>query len=496
MEHSQNEFIIEQLKSIDRMFEVPKSTELLHLEKVYEINIDTLTEYKEPLTHKDIVVKSYPQNLYGQSLREYLIGLKVINPLRKIIPCFVNTLGALKHKTKTFIMYEKVDGDTLAVMLQEGLSFNTWLCLFVQILLSLEVAQRKTGFTHYDLHAGNVVVCKSKSTNYSLSLGTLSYQVTNPIMTPVIIDLGTSSTSIDGRFIGSYDYMNSGIFHFIVTGHDMYKLMVSSYCYAQNSDTKKQILRLFNFFSPVDPYKVCRQGNVGITKAQQEFCKEVLFSEIASYTPLMMINYIYGKFHKILAPTIDIVPRRTLSSLLPLKGTEDYNQVLEASERLVNNNSGYVTALYTLYVAQHSTCPNIQKNVKIIGQKLENDRQKRVVIDLLMLSEVFNINYPSQEELDNARHELLNTPIRYRNASVKEQRFDSLEVLLEYQDKLQPFLNMYFTILELNLKDIYKEWIERLCKSNLYMFYTKNKMKNDRARRWGKTLLATIISSC
>ena len=117
-------------------------------------------------------------------------------------------------------------------------------------------------------------------------------------------------------------------------------------------------------------------------------------------------------------------------------------------------------------------------------------------MDLIMLDEGLEIKLPSQEDLGVARKELLNIPIRYRNASVKEQRFDHLEELLEYQEMFQPFLDMYFTILELDLEDAYGKWLERLCKSKVYKFHIANKIENDRAWRWGETLLASIFSNC
>ena len=249
-------------------------------------------------------------------------------------------------------------------------------------------------------------------------------------------------------------------------GHDMYKLMVSSYCYALKSDTRKQILRLFEFFGSVDPYKVSQgQGSAGVARAQKEFCKEVLSSEVASYTPMMMIRYIYTKFHRTLSPTVTLVPRRTRSSLLSLDGNEDYTKALTSARRLIEMESGYATAAYLLHVTNHSADPDVGKEVKELRIELERDREKRIMLDLIKLKEGLEIEHPPQEDLDIARKGLLEIPIRYRNASVKEQLFDRLEDLLEYQDLLQPFLDMYFTILELDLEDAYGVWVQSFCKS-------------------------------
>ena len=503
MERSQMEFILEQLKSINKEIKEPKSTDLFHTDKeIHQLNTQATTVLikQESLAsaQKELVVKSYSRDLYHQSLREYLIGLKVTNPLRKITPCFLYTLGALKHKPDhTCIIYEKENGCTLAVMLQQGLSFTKWLYLFVQILLTLEVAQRRTGFTHYDLHAENVVIRDRKSNSYCISLDYSSYHVIDPALVPVIIDLGTASTTLDGRFIGAYNYTNSGIFHFIVAGHDMYKLMVSSYCHSQRSDTRRQILGMFEFFGSIDPYKVYQeQGSAGIIRAQEEFCKEILFSEIASYTPMMMIKYIYAKFNPKLKSTISLSPRRARSSLLPLNGSEDYTHSLESVRKLVEMKSGYVTAAYLLRITEYSTNSDVTKEVRELQAKLDHDREKRIATDLLTIEDWLNIKCPSQEDLDVARKELLDIPIRYINASVKERCFDRLEELLQYQVQFQPFLEMYFTIIELDLEDTYYKWVQSLCKSSIYTFYNHNKMENDRAWRWGGTLLASIFSVC
>ena len=498
MEHAQKEFIVEQLKCINKMIEASKSSESLPDKKgIYHLSMKTSSTVlnKELITstQKGVVIKSYPPSLYDQSLREYLIGLKIINPLRKITPCFLHTLGAFKH-TDTCIIYESVEGKTLAVMLQEGLSFTNWLCLFIQILLSLEVAQRRTGFTHYDLHAKNVVVRKNQKDSYCILLDNLSYCIQESALIPVIVDLGTSSTSLEGRFIGSHDYTNSGIFHFIVAGHDMYKLLVSSYCHAKDNNTRCQILSLFEFFEMVDPYKVSLgQGKAGVLKAQKEFCKEVFFSKVASYTPMMMIKYIYSKFNQNLTPGITIVPRNSHSSLLQLDGSENYSQALKSARKLIELKSGYVTAKYILYVIGHSTDPDVRRELEELQNNLEYEKKDKICMDILMLKQGLEIPLPSQKCLKDTRKELLDIPIRYMNASVKEQRFDKLEKLLEYQEKFQPLLDTYFTILELNLIDEYHQWVNSFCQSTIYKFYMANKIENDRAWRWGETLLASIF---
>ena len=502
MEHSQKEFIIEQLRCAKSMIKSSVSPECLHLLKgIHHLNMDSsvmlLRKESLPPTENEVVVKISDD--YDQTLREYLIGLLVINPLSKITPCFVHTLGALKQSSPTnttCIVYDKIPGNTLGFLLNEGLSFSMWLQLFIQILISLEVAQRRTGFTHYDLHAENVVVRDGNCDSYSIQLDSVSYIVDNPALVPVLVDFGTSSTSLGGRYIGAYNYTNSGIFHFIVAGHDMYKLLVSSYCHAVKSSTRREILRLFDFFGCVDPYNISTgAGRSGVLKAQKEFCKDILFSEVASYTPMMMIKYIYSNYRSILCPFVTLVPRTTRSSLLQLDGSEDYTCALQSARHMIDDKSNYLMCEYLLYISEKSSNLFIKNEVCELRKILEDSRSNKVGLDLIMLNECFRIELPSQEKLNKTRANLLEIPIRYINASVKEQCFDRLEEIIDYQYRLEPFLDMYYTILELELKDDYSNWVSEFLKSRIYKFYIANKIENDRACRWGETLLASIFWS-
>ena len=151
------------------------------------------------------------------------------------------------------------------------------------------------------------------------------------------------------------------------------------------------------------------------------------------------------------------------------------------------------TAKYILYVIGHSTDPDVRRELEELQNNLEYEKKDKICMDILMLKQGLEIPLPSQKCLKDTRKELLDIPIRYMNASVKEQRFDKLEKLLEYQEKFQPLLDTYFTILELNLIDEYHQWVNSFCQSTIYKFYMANKIENDRAWRWGETLLASIF---
>ena len=90
------------------------------------------------------------------------------------------------------------------------------------------------------------------------------------------------------------------------------------------------------------------------------------------------------------------------------------------------------------------------------------------------------------------RVQLLKIRIRHSNAKEKEEVVRNLESIISYQESLIPFLQFYFTILELN-QEILLYWIDRFKVSTIYHFYLKNVHQIERAKRWGQTLLASII---
>ena len=496
MEYAQKEFILQHLHPQQSMISSADTSSVA--EGVSILKGSTIQKIV-PSIKKRVVTKSYSVQDYHQALREYLIGTYVLNPLRSATPCFVNTITTIRSKDdphKLTTIYEEVPGETLTTLLHEGMSFSHWLQAFTQILISLELAQRRTGFTHYDLHTSNIIIRTDRQKGYSVSLDNLTYSIQSDTLVPVIIDLGTCSTIVDGRFIGTYNYPNSGIFHFIVPGQDMYKFLVSSYFNSTNTRTTQDILRVFSFFGSSDPYDVTQCKKQGLIKARKEFCKAIPFSEVASFTPMMMLEYLYSQFSSVLTPAIRIFPRRTRAILSSLGGNEDYTTVVESGEGLLESHSGYVMTSYALQIITiHCLDQKMREKGMRMRETLEEVKSEMIAVDIKTLDSLFEISTPSQKALSSTRKTLLGIPIRHRDASLKEKYIRQLDKLLEYQRALLPFIDVYFTILELDLEKDYDLWLKSFKSSKVYAFFMHNKVKNDRARRWGVTLSASIFSN-
>ena len=107
-------------------------------------------------------------------INEYVVGLK-LNSLRCKIPNFLLTYGSFhcgtsmnnqnkicnstnKYDKENYILLEYIKGSSLNNVLTFGiLSSFEMICMLQQIMLSLAYAQDKLEFTHYDIHARNIM---------------------------------------------------------------------------------------------------------------------------------------------------------------------------------------------------------------------------------------------------------------------------------------------------------------------------------------------------
>lgn len=484
--------------------------------------------YITNILSKDIqVIIKVPRTDYGfnQMVREYFIGIKAINKLRYLIPNFVYTLGSFlcpkptnsgkicteKTQKTAFVLYEKIPGKSLDILLQNNeLIFEEWLIIFFQILLSLEVAQREIRFTHFDLHAGNVIIRKKDKFSYVVPLDNITYHINNPENFPVMIDFGISSAYIDNRYIGTFNYAKYGILNFMIPGYDMYKFMIYSVIYTKCTKMRTKIMSLFQFYDKDDPYNVFDdflQGkNDSIKVAANEYCKEVTFSRIATYTPNMMLKWLWKEFRKELSSKVRISERIQYLPLQYSNTIKEYEDIFNHSnegreyaiklvDNCINLRASYVMTKYNKKILENYNeylqSPYLSYRIKSLNIYLK-ESEGLIDVDKAMLEKVFNIEVPDQTKLTNTVNNLLEITIRHSNPDNKRNAVSELDIIV-YQEKLNPYLQFYFTIFELNLEDKFSDWIYRFRNSELYLFYLKNVNSNERAIRWGQTLLASII---
>ena len=479
-------------------------------------------------------------------IREYYIGIKAINKLRYIVPNFVYTLGCFmcdklydklsdssSDKSMPFIVYEKIPGNTVYdLIVKDRLTFDKWLVIFFQLLLALEVAQREVDFTHFDLHNKNVIIREQKDFNYSVLLDMSTYTINNPTFIPVIIDFGRSNCTVDGQTIGTYGREPLGVLNHMVQGQDMYMFM--SHCCNEVKDInlKLQIVSLFSeFYSKDDPYPIKivenldkKSGQVkkaiwgGKLKSVTSNFEMVPCTSVGHYTPLMFMQFLLKKYPEELKPYVTVTDRKISQSLQYSIMVKKYNEIFNYNEKgidkatqlllsLTKRNSSYVITKYTCLLLEKYNIDlqsdSLLEKIEKVNKFLTKNKEKMIFFDKDMLKKVFDIEIPSQQELDTCVHNILQIkiylPLEVQIKTVgKGYKFDSepikdaiekLNKVLLYEDKLKIYMQFYFTILELNLDGEFNEWVEQFKKSEIYKFYTQNYLQTERARRWSTTLL-------
>ena len=464
-------------------------------------------------------------------LREYFIGIKSVNKLRSLIPTFVYTIGAFlypkptntgklqndkKGENTAFVVYEKIDGETISTLLKKDkLIFKQFLSIFIQLLLGLEVAQREARFTHFDLHTDNVMVRENDVDSYNIHLDMSTYSVVNPEFIPVIIDFGAATCYIENRYIGSYDYIKHGMLNFMVPGYDMYKFLV--YCVRKtiNQELKQKLISMFRFYGDNEPYNIINNTE-GIDKAAEEYCMKVTFSQTATYTPLMFIEWLLKEY---LISDILVYERVNYLSLTYSSITKEYDHIFEYIKKGVENAIlfteecalSYVITKYNINLLKtyndNLQSDDLRRKIKDLNKYLNRFEDKFIDIDNAMLENVFDIKIPTQKDVELCLIKILSIEIPNPSYNIDEKiklhiedTIKELDICLSYEYELSPYLQFYFTILEMQLDNKFSDWIKNFTKSDIYKFYSLNVINTQRAKRWGQSLSAydnenTIVES-
>lgn len=446
--------------------------------------------------------------------KEYFIGLRAINNLRYIIPTFSYTLGAFMcnkptwyghldtttictEHTTPFVLYEKIPGKSVNTILQGNeIGFNQWLVMFAQVLLSLEIAQRKCKFTHFDLHSGNVMARPVSGMEYSLSIDESTYIMSDISILPVIIDFGMSTVEVDDVTVGSHDFSCYGMMHYMVQGYDMFKFLC--YCTKDSRYTKSldKMLDLFRFYGSDDPYNIYTKRYPALVKTINKYCSIGTYSKMATYTPLQFFLWIYKEYNDILSPHITIDPRTMYRNVQYSSSIQIYSDLfqqdvqgrtnaIQLASRCISSIPSYIMTKYTIKILN-----NYNKCLKspIIGDKIKelltsiSSPDGYIAMDNARLSKVFNIKLPDMDELRNDMGAILDIPVGDKGHHTLIDRFITNS---KFISDLQPYMQMYYTILELDLTSNYKDWIEKF---QTEYYYSNNISMVSKTMRWIYTL--------
>lgn len=449
-------------------------------------------------------------------LKEYYIGIYAINNLRYKTPIFMFTLSGFMCSTPEkkrgkasvefcpkssvseripHILFEKIHGPSMENWVSDNThTFNDWLEIFMQMLLGLEVALRDYGFTHYDLHTGNVMLRQSSSQEpytYSVLLGTQTYTVTTQ-MIPTIIDFGMSAMQVHGRRIHTSGLEHVGITSAIRPGIDMYKFMVFSAYYAHET-LRQKIMDLFKLFPGRIGTKITTRREFGLEFAVMKYGLDALdYDEINTITPLMMYDKIATLFPTIVQRFIKSSNRMTAYPIQLPTTLYTYN-ALFGKERegamksstvavsCIERSSSYILSSYNLMLLTV-----LEKALKYDSRALNTLKNR---FDEYMVSNQDTLIYRDVAMLmSTALPPLPSTEVEYTqyNNGFAQQNVSARDFL----EKMLPMLMLYYTILEVNLDMLFPEWIETFESSPAFNYYSSyaSQIHLEAATRSGYTV--------
>jgi len=475
------------------------------------------------------VILKVPQSTHGISdiLREYYIGTKYINTLRYTIPNFMYTLGAFyctspSHSGKLsvnsmcnsnikgsspYVVYEKIPGDSMKNMITKGrLDYNGWLDIFSQLLIALEVAQRKLNYSHFDLHTGNVMVREVKEgLTYSVNLDGATITFENKKYVPVIIDFGMSTVTDPKthKTIGSYDFSRYGMMHFMIPAFDMYKFMYFS-ALDSSVDMFNKICTLFEFF-PNDPYNISKSKTIGLGKVRAVYGKGITFSPNAWYTPLMMFKYInnYGAQVSTRDTSYIVNYDSSLYNYYNILNMSDYatktvnNMISTCLD--INESNSYIKSNILISTLEKYNNANIKSEeiseiVKYTRDMMKNSKEKNKIdatrLDNAILDKVLTIDVPSQNQLDTRMKQILNITLEMgsQDKTITQNFISELNTFSSFFESVSKYLLMYYIIMELDIHQYYNKWMNDFKMSEQLKFYAKNIARYRNTVRWTKSL--------
>lgn len=461
----------------------------------------------------NIVVKSLSTISVNHPLTEFILGVMVINKLRFMECGFVYTIGSFVKESNMVvnckythniehphILYEDLGDDTLFTLLPK-LSQSSLIDIILQILLYLEMGQSILGFTHFDLHESNIMLAKTQ-TSQIIDIGPYEISIKSPKYRPIIIDYGMSCGVVNNNFIGTYGFEKYGILPYLVSGYDMYKLLILIISVIEKDNIKfgKRLRSFFGLYNDVDSLKISGDGDVQSIRGT--YIPEGTYTLVANYTPLQLFFYIMKKVKRNKVFSVKQRSKYIGINFSNIYGI--YNEVLDKdhSDEMIryvwsgiNNMSSYLMGKFNLYLLQEYRCK--KKEACILEKFLSANKDSLYIQDLVILDKYVTIELPEQDVLSGAIIELLSINISDKDICNKIRVSEIVEDVIQYDVLLRPYFQMYYTILQLRdvgMLDTYlfSGWIDNFESSKYYRFYVDNWVLVQRGIRWRITLLHSI----
>ena len=201
-------------------------------------------------------------------IHEYIVSLYALNSLRTRIPhfSFAFALYSDPQYSLSLAMEWIPNGLTLSSYLDKQLSrrwkeesSQEWISLFMQIILALEIAQEQCWFTHYDLHADNLILRENQNSRYFPQFHVFheTFQWNSPpLYIPTMIDFAHACvTDKQSKLLigkqGKASFPEYGMYASYLPGADLLKFILylyNRYLSEQMYDPMSMAERIFRPF--------------------------------------------------------------------------------------------------------------------------------------------------------------------------------------------------------------------------------------------------------
>lgn len=399
---------------------------------------------------------------YKEIVMEYFIGTYGLNKLRNLTPNFSYVFGIFecnlfgekdidltskinmkqfcnKDTNKVYyVLYEKIKGISLKeyiATINSEEQYKYLLSYILQILLSLEIAQREIGFVHYDLHSENIMLKKlDKVETISYKIDGKTYIVETDAI-PTIIDYGMSRIEYENVCYGiptsSLKYLGVDITKFR-RGYDMYKLFffVLHQLFEINKPHYRKFSDLSLFFEKIDIYGIVKNRD---TKDLETLNNTFRLAAGSFYFNSYSLDFFKKNYN---------IPKEKV--FFTYEGTYNYDDTpVQFVEWIVHN------------------CYSQVKDVVKVSEKVSYDDMTQSIIGNLKYLDIYKKNYKKGDcsfIKNGYKSYTINNYIIKQIKNITKEYNVSIDEVKDLEVKTQKYEDIY----KQNDKKILKELYERL----------------------------------
>ena len=301
----------------------PFLLESLHIKKFGQKSTSGFVRWSEILKDRFPVIIKTTQKKGNVSqmedlIHEYIVSLYALNGLRESIPhfSFAFAIYCDPQYSLSLAMEWIPNGMTLSAYLDQQLSLRwkeelslEWISLFMQIIFALEIAQEQCWFTHYDLHADNIILRENNKSSYvpEFSIFHETYKwSSSPNYIPTLIDFAHASvTDKPSRMLigkrGKASFPEYGMYSSYLPGADMLKLILYLYNRYLSEKTYDPISMAERIFRPFIMWILRQFFQIVLDdkKIKQKFLQDIRMNiynmtrySIIYYSPYDLIQFL------------------------------------------------------------------------------------------------------------------------------------------------------------------------------------------------------------